>query len=78
MCIHCRERFSQETLIRLQCDTKEEMRIINYSGTGRSFYLCNSCLDHPKLFTAFSRVCRTSKKKSQEMVATLQEKFINE
>ncbi len=40
MCIACRNRESQHTLIRLQLDGK---RAVAYRGEGRSFYLCRDC-----------------------------------
>ncbi len=45
MCISCRNRASQSSLIRLQ---KDEDSIIAYSGRGRSFYLCNNCVTNAK------------------------------
>jgi len=42
MCISCRKREPQKELYRLQ---KEESKLINYSGFGRSFYLCKECLN---------------------------------
>lgn len=40
MCIACRHRFPQNSLIRLKQANQE---IIAYDGTGRSFYLCVEC-----------------------------------
>ncbi|MFK5974887.1 MAG: DUF448 domain-containing protein [Sulfurovum sp.] len=45
MCISCRNRASQSSLIRLQ---KDEKSIIAYSGRGRSFYLCSNCVTNEK------------------------------
>ncbi|RUM67450.1 MAG: hypothetical protein DSZ06_01130 [Sulfurospirillum sp.] len=42
MCIGCRDRFSQSLLLRLQCESKCIQR---FSGVGRSFYLCDRCLN---------------------------------
>jgi len=40
MCITCRKRESQKTLIRLQLI---DSRIVVYRGFGRSIYLCKEC-----------------------------------
>ena len=45
MCIVCRNRYPQKTLIRLKQIDKE---IVAFDGMGRSFYLCKPCLDNPK------------------------------
>lgn len=57
MCCSCRERETQETLLRLQCieGTLEE-----YSGHGRSFYICKACLnEEKKVLKAIMRQCRS-------------------
>jgi predicted RNA-binding protein YlxR (DUF448 family) len=45
MCIACRSRHPQNTLIRLK---HEDEKIVAYDGTGRSFYLCGICADNEK------------------------------
>ena len=45
MCIACRSRHPQNTLIRLRQDGKE---VLSYNGTGRSFYLCCECVQNEK------------------------------
>ncbi|HIQ27397.1 MAG TPA: DUF448 domain-containing protein [Sulfurovum sp.] len=45
MCITCRNRHPQNTLIRLRLSAKE---VVAYDGTGRSFYLCNDCVNNEK------------------------------
>ncbi|HHD77291.1 MAG TPA: DUF448 domain-containing protein [Campylobacteraceae bacterium] len=57
MCICCRQRFSQNELIRLQCIDK---LLTPYHGTGRSFYLCRECSSKrdKKLLKALSRACK--------------------
>jgi len=45
MCIACRSRHPQNTLIRLRQDDKE---IVAFDGQGRSFYLCNECVKNEK------------------------------
>ncbi len=45
MCIACRSRHPQNTLIRLTLQGKE---VIAFNGKGRSFYLCDSCSQNEK------------------------------
>ena len=45
MCITCRSRHPQKSLIRLKQDGKE---IVAFDGTGRSFYLCLTCVKDEK------------------------------
>ena len=45
MCIACRSRHPQNTLIRLRQDGKE---VIAFDGIGRSFYLCVECIKNEK------------------------------
>jgi len=45
MCISCRSRHPQNSLIRLR---EEDKLVVSYSGVGRSFYLCNSCVKNEK------------------------------
>jgi len=40
MCIACRSRHPQNTLIRLKQSGKE---VVAFDGLGRSFYLCDKC-----------------------------------
>ncbi|MCK5110010.1 MAG: DUF448 domain-containing protein [Arcobacteraceae bacterium] len=55
-CISCREKFEQTTLVRLQCIDKN---LKPFSGSGRSFYLCNDCLKNQKRCEkALYRQCR--------------------
>ena len=45
MCIACRSRYPQNTLIRLRQD---DNKVIAFDGRGRSFYLCNNCVKNEK------------------------------
>jgi len=45
MCISCRERRSQESMLRLKM---ADNAIIAYDGRGRSFYLCDVCSKNQK------------------------------
>ena len=57
MCISCRQRDAQNNLIRLQC---VESQLSLFRGNGRSFYICNVCLnDDKKVLKALMRQCRS-------------------
>ena len=45
MCIACRSRHPQNTLIRVKLSGKE---VVIYDGQGRSFYLCTDCVKNEK------------------------------
>ena len=45
MCISCRDRKPQSSMLRLKMDDKD---IIAYDGSGRSFYLCDVCSKNQK------------------------------
>jgi len=56
MCVSCRERDTQNNLLRLQCI---EGSIEVFQKSGRSFYLCNNCLcQEKKVIKALMRQCR--------------------
>ena len=56
MCIVCRRRMAQKSLLRLQCRQKA---LVRFTGSGRSFYLCESCFEEKKLERALARQCQT-------------------
>jgi len=57
MCVACRERFEQKSLLRLQC---KRQHLSSYSGEGRSFYLCFKCTENEKKVTrALARACKS-------------------
>jgi len=57
MCILCRTRLAQDSLLRLQCHEKQ---LVRFTGSGRSFYLCEPCRkEEKKLQKALSRQCRS-------------------
>jgi len=45
MCISCRDRHPQKSLIRLKLEGKD---VVAFDGKGRSFYLCNMCIKNEK------------------------------
>jgi len=60
MCFSCRERHPQKNLLRLKCEDGE---LSSFNKIGRSFYLCQSCLnEEKKLQKALMRQCRSSQK----------------
>ena len=72
MCVVCRKRLTQKSLLRLQC---YEGELKSFSGVGRSFYLCQECLnDDKKTQKSLMRICKTGEKekllnKLKEIVA---------
>jgi len=60
MCVSCRERISQNELLRLRCLDGNLERFIGY---GRSFYICKDCLSQEKkILRSMMRQCRTKDK----------------
>ena len=56
MCVSCREKDIQNKLHRLICKDGE---LTPFYGVGRSFYLCQSCLNEDKkIIRALMRQCR--------------------
>jgi len=45
MCIACRSKYPQKTLLRLRQDGKE---VVTYTKNGRSFYICQACANNEK------------------------------
>ena len=66
MCVICRDRYAQLELLRLQC--KEQTlnnqivkTLVNYTQQGRSFYICNQCIDgtdEKRMIKAITRQCK--------------------
>ncbi len=55
-CIACRKKQDKKLLIRLQCSEK---KLTSFIGTGRSFYICEACLeDTKKLEKSLYRYCK--------------------
>lgn len=52
MCICCRERFLQDSLLRLQI---KNGILYLYTMNGRSFYVCQSCIVQVKLVNIISK-----------------------
>ncbi len=57
MCVSCRERNSQDKLLRLRC---VDGSIETFNKVGRSFYLCENCLnEEKKILKTLMRQCRS-------------------
>jgi len=70
-CVVCRKKLAQKLLNRLQCKDK---KLIAFSGIGRSFYICNNCLENEsKLEKALYRNC----KNKDEYIVQLREILAN-
>jgi len=65
MCINCRTRLYQDELYRLQC---KDRRVFAYSGVGRSFYICSSCIDDKRLSKNLARICKTDPASALKML----------
>ncbi len=60
MCISCRVREVQNNLLRVQYI---DGLLENFSGKGRSFYICKDCLtQEKKLSKALMRQCKSGEK----------------
>ena len=70
MCVVCRSRLLQNEMLRLQCKNQE---IIRFSGEGRSFYICKSCINSKKLDKIIQEICRIDKTSVKNIVTTIKE-----
>jgi predicted RNA-binding protein YlxR (DUF448 family) len=73
MCINCRNRFLQENLYRLYCKDKE---VVKWQGVGRSFYICNNCINNKNLYKKISAICKLDKEKSKEIVKNIKRSLL--
>lgn len=53
MCICCRKRYKQESLLRLQIING---RLFKWTQNGRSFYLCNDCAMNKNYTNAICKI----------------------
>ncbi len=70
MCIHCKNRFRQRDLLRLQCT---QATLLTYTGIGRSFYLCERCIEEEKALDSLCRVAKINKKEKPTIRDSLKE-----
>jgi len=60
MCITCRQRDAQSNLLRLQCIAGT---LDVFFGSGRSFYICKTCLnEEKKVSKSLMRQCKSADK----------------
>jgi len=60
MCISCRKREQQSLLLRLSC-VKGDLE--PFRGDGRSFYLCENCInDEKRVLKSLMRQCKSGNK----------------
>ncbi|PAF43201.1 DUF448 domain-containing protein [Helicobacter sp. 11S02596-1] len=61
MCVCCRKRFIQSKLFRLKINNA---RIGLFDGSGRSFYLCEECIDNNKIIGSLTKLKNAPKDKN--------------
>ena len=73
MCVACRGRFPQESLLRLQYHDRLQV----FKGKGRSFYVCKSCQSIPNLSDSIIKVCKLDKKHKENSLPVIMKKNPN-
>ena len=68
MCVKCRQRSHQKELIRLQVEGNS---LCEFSGNGRSFYVCEACIEQPKTLQAIIKINKL--KPSEHLALRLKE-----
>ena len=68
MCIACRKREPQKTLIRLQFVTDD---VVAYQGFGRSTYICSDCSNNDKRVTGLAKRFRLERSKLSTILKEL-------
>lgn len=74
MCIHCKERFSQNELLRLQC---KQQSLTLFNGIGRSFYICEKCKHSKSIGVSLAKSCKKNKKDKEIYNKELKEILAN-
>ncbi|RLA72233.1 MAG: hypothetical protein DRG24_03485 [Epsilonproteobacteria bacterium] len=72
MCVICRRRTPQSVLLRLQCKNRS---LSVYGGNGRSFYLCDNCIETKNTARSLARQCKTNA--TQTLLQQLKEIIID-
>jgi predicted RNA-binding protein YlxR (DUF448 family) len=70
MCISCRSRHPQNSLIRLK---QEGQNVIAFDGKGRSFYICDLCAKNEKKIKGLTKRF----KQDEERLVKLLKELIN-
>jgi predicted RNA-binding protein YlxR (DUF448 family) len=68
MCITCRSRHPQHTLIRLQ---QKGTEVVIFEGMGRSFYLCDTCVNDQKKIKGLAKRLRQDFERFTEFLGQL-------
>ena len=68
MCIACRSRHPQNTLIRLKLEGKD---VVAFDGRGRSFYLCDICSTNEKKIKGLAKRFKQDEKCLVELLKKL-------
>jgi len=68
MCIACRSRHPQKSLLRLQQQGKD---VTAYGAKGRSFYLCESCCKNEKKIKGLTKRFKQDKEQFVDLLETL-------
>ena len=71
MCINCRGRIEQHSLIRLQC-IDGEVRPFR-QNSGRSFYICHNCLEDKKIMRKIMKICPKAKFQREDLLKLVEE-----
>ena len=70
MCIACRSRQPQNTLIRLK---QEDDEIVASDGKGRSFYLCDVCVNNEKKIKGLVKRFKQDEERFRKLLKALSE-----
>ncbi|MEA2047254.1 MAG: DUF448 domain-containing protein [Campylobacterota bacterium] len=68
MCIACRSKHPQSTLVRLK---QEGKNVIAYDGKGRSFYLCHLCIKSEKKIKGLVKRFKQNESQFTDMIERL-------
>jgi predicted RNA-binding protein YlxR (DUF448 family) len=68
MCISCRDRHPQKSLIRLKLEGKD---VVAFDGKGRSFYLCESCSKNEKKIKGLTKRFKQDKERFVKLLKEL-------
>jgi predicted RNA-binding protein YlxR (DUF448 family) len=71
MCIACRSRLPQNTLIRLK---QEGSEVVEFDGKGRSFYLCDMCVNNEKKMKGLVKRFKQDAEQLTKLLKTLANK----
>ncbi len=75
MCVACRKRAPQSSLLRLQ---NKDGEAIKYSGAGRSFYLCKECIINDRhLINKVSGRLKIEKESLEELLKEFKDNVSN-